>query len=87
MHHRGHQRADTPQVKGNCLADQVAKQAAGQDNTATKLTVMPAVSSLLTTKRPQSMMRIKPPGYELSKILAQYLVIPCLIALCADVSH
>lgn len=47
---RGHQRVDTPQAKGNCLADRMAKQAAAQDNTATKLTATPVVSSLLTAQ-------------------------------------
>ena len=50
MHYRGHQRADTPQAKGNCLADRGAKQAAAQDNIATKLTAMPVLSSLLTAQ-------------------------------------
>ena len=50
IHYRGHQRVDTPQRKGNCLADRATKQAATQDNIATKLTTMPVVSSLLTTQ-------------------------------------
>ena len=70
------------------LADQAAKQAATQDNRATKLMVMPVVSSLLTAQMlPVYDKEKKPPGHELSKILACYFVIPCLIALCADVSH
>ena len=50
IHYRGHQRVDTPQGKGNCLADRATKQAATQDNIATKLTVTPVVSSLLTAQ-------------------------------------
>ena len=50
MHCRGHQWSDTPQAKGNCLANQVAKQAATQDNRATKPMVTPVVSSLLTAQ-------------------------------------
>ena len=45
----GHQiRVDTPQGKRNCLANRATKQATTQDNIATKLTIMPVVSSLLT---------------------------------------
>ena len=88
MHYRGHQRADTPQAKGNCLADRGAKQAAAQDNIATKLTAMPVVSSLLTAQAaPVYDKEKKPPGHELSMILACYFVIPRLIALWANASH
>ena len=49
MHSRGRQRADTPQAKGNCLADRGAKSSA-QDNIATKFMVMPVVSRPLTAQ-------------------------------------
>lgn len=50
MHCRGHQWSDIPQEKGNCLANQVAKQEVTQDNRTTKPIMTPVVSSLLTAQ-------------------------------------
>ena len=87
---RSHQGSDPPQAKGSCLADRAAKQAAAQDNIATKLMVTPVVSSLLTAQAAPVYDKEKkktPPGHELSKVLARHFVMLCLIALCADASH
>ena len=68
MHCRGHQWSDPPQAKGSCLADRAAKQAATQDNIATRLMVTPVVSGLLTAQvAPVYDKEKKPPGHELSK--------------------
>ena len=49
--------------------------------------VTPVESSLLTAQAALVYNKEKkPPGHELSEILACYFVIPYLIALCADVS-
>ena len=51
--------------------------------------VTPVVSSLLTAQEAPVYDKEKktPPGHELSKLLAHYFVMLCLIALCADASH